>query len=103
MPTLPYLLFSYGLMFGFQNKVTFLRGKLSILDALLNCTYCLGFHTGWMAWIAYLLVEHPSLPRVPPETIWFLGRGAVVWAFTSAASCYILDVTTRWLEHLPKK
>jgi hypothetical protein len=82
------------LVFGFQNKAKFLRGRFAVLDALLNCTYCLGFHTGWMSWIVFLTWERPAISNA-----WFLAGGAFVWAFVSSASCYLVDTAARWLEY----
>lgn len=95
-PTLMYLLFAYGIVFGFQNKVPFLRGKFRLLDALLKCTYCCGFHAGWLAWLAYYFSESPSLGATG------ISLSILIWGLSSAAFSYALDTGVRWLEYRPE-
>ena len=81
------LLAAYGLCFGFQQKATFLhRGPF--LTALFECTFCTGFHCGWMIWGAPHLISWtaPNWQTLP------------VWCFGSAAFCYVADTAVRWLE-----
>lgn len=87
-----YLLAAYGLAFGLQNKATFLRGKLKFLDAMLKCTYCTGFHAGWVTYLATIPLEnaHPA-PKLIPLI-------ALIWAFASSAFSYSLDTAVRRLE-----
>lgn len=95
MPNLIYLLFAYGITFGIQNKATFLRGKFGLLDDLVKCTYCTGFHTGWMAWIVSRLYERESgWPSVETTVL-----SVVVWGLTSAAFSYAIDTVVRWCEY----
>jgi hypothetical protein len=91
MPSIAALIFCYGLCFGIQNKVSFFHGKSEFTDKLLKCSYCTGFHAGW---ISFLL----SLPLNGPVGFLGLLSGMVVWGFASAASCYILDTLTQYLE-----
>lgn len=93
MPTLITLVAAYGLCFGFQNKLPFLYKRGAFLDSLLECTYCLGFHCGWMTWILNCL-----LTGATPAT-WYSGVvSLVLWCFGSAAFCYAADTAVRWLE-----
>ena len=96
MPSLIDLLLAYGLCFGFMNKVTFLR-KVKFFDRMLSCSYCTGFHAGWIAW----LLSRPlygvslSLEAISP---------VVLWAFASAAFCYAADVALQLAEgFVPEK
>ena len=108
-----YLLASFGLAFGIQNKLPFLhgehklrkfldkllRGKRKYLDSLLQCPYCLGFWTGWMTWGLALALEGkpPLLAAVYPHW-WQYPISGVLWAFASAVICYLLYVSIVWLE-----
>lgn len=41
---------TYALVFFLQHKALFLRGKLSFLDDLLDCSFCLGLWAGFASW-----------------------------------------------------
>lgn len=92
---------SYGLCFGFANKLPFLYSKTfleegekeSFFDKLLTCPYCLGFHTGYLS--ALMLWGAMAFPPLPWQTIAF---GLVIAGFASSAWCYIVDTATRSLE-----
>lgn len=86
-----YLLAAYGLTFGLQNKAPSLR-KVRFLDAMLRCTYCTGFHAGWITYLATIPLEnaHPA-PKLIPLI-------ALIWAFASSAFSYSLDTAVRRLE-----
>jgi uncharacterized membrane protein len=83
------LLVSYGICFGLQNKVTFLRGKYAIIDSMLVCTYCTGFHSGWITW---LLANTEQL-----HDLWIIDM--VLFAFGSSAFCYAIDTLIRLIEN----
>lgn len=87
------LLLCYGLMFGFQNKVPFLYGKSAWVDKLLQCSYCLGFHCGWIAWIfMFGILGFPEIPLVPAIS------SILIYAFSSSAFCYITDALVQLVE-----
>lgn len=96
-----YMLVAYGLAFGVQNKLTFLYSEAyhlsgepaNLLDRLLHCTYCTGFHTGWMVWLLSWWVEGK-----PQQEGWGAPASLLTWAFGSAAFCYVVDAFVRWLE-----
>ena len=79
------LLCAAGITFSLQHKLPFLHGKNSIIDALLKCTYCTGFHGGW---IAYLVSSWPE-PSV---------QHALLFSFASAIFSYALDEVIKYLE-----
>jgi len=85
-----WLLVAYGICFGIQNKLTFLRGKHETLDKLLECTYCTGFHAGWIAWLGYEGHRLVSEPWCFIELLWF--------ALASSGFCYFLDTLIRLME-----
>ena len=92
---------SYGLCFGFANKLPFLYSEKfleagendSFLDRLLTCPYCLGFHCGWLS--ALMIWGAFSFPPLGWQTIAF---GLVIAGFASSAWCYIVDTAARSLE-----
>lgn len=79
------LLAAAGITFALQHKVVFLHKKLSFIDSMLKCTYCTGFHGGW---IAYLVAQ---APQVNPQH-------ALLYAFASAIFSYALDEVVKFFE-----
>lgn len=98
MPTLNYLIVAYGITFGIQNKLPFLRGKFEFTDALIKCTYCLGFHAGWMAWLLSLAAEHPSLGANAWAVTQTVALSIVFWGMSSAVFSYGVDTAIQRLE-----
>jgi len=84
---------AYGIGFWLQNKVDFLRGKFELVDKGLDCTFCTGFHAGW---ISSLLVFVLSLTAW--KLNWLLVPKAIAFGFAAAASNYIIDTVVRYLE-----
>ena len=92
LPGLAELLFAYGVAFGAMNKLpgtVYERGP-ALVRRLLACSYCTGFHTGWMA---YLAVSHSDI-------IW---HHAPIWAFASGAFSYGVDTALQTLERPHEK
>lgn len=80
-----------------MNKVEALRSTKwplgSFFDAMLSCSYCTGFHAGWIAW---------ALSR-PFYGIDLTVRGvapALAWAFASSAFCFLADVASQAAERV---
>lgn len=90
MPSVVDLLLAYGLCFGLMNKVDALR-KVAFFDRMLSCSYCTGFHSGWIAWTLTRAVH--GLPTTPQEAL-----TPILWAFTSSAVCYLLDAASQAVE-----
>jgi hypothetical protein len=92
---------TYGLCFGFANKLPNLYSDgfkdtgvaESVMDNLLSCTYCLGFHCGWLS--AVLMWCFFGFPSLGWHTAAF---GLVICGFASSAWCYFIDTAVRWLE-----
>ena len=91
---------AYGVCFGLQNdKAPFLPGLIrkdgNFFDRMFSCSYCTGFHAGWIVWVGRGLVDgFPTLPALAPSVLLF--------AFVSAATCYSVDVLLQWVEsHIP--
>lgn len=96
MPTMIDLVCAYGICFGLMNKVDFPR-KVQFFDRMLSCSYCTGFHTGWIVWVlTQVLCEAPITPSSAIL--------ALCWAFASAAFCYSADSVLQLVEGwIPRK
>lgn len=92
MPSFIDLLCAYGICFGLMNKVEVLR-KVAFFDRMLSCSYCTGFHAGWLTWVFSRSVY--GLPEAPKDAL-----PALAWAFASAASCFVVDATTQAVERI---
>ena len=79
------LLAAAGITFGLQHKIPFIHKKVSLLDSMLRCTFCTGFHGGW---IAYCISSIPSLSI----------QEALLYSFASAIFSYALDEAVKYLE-----
>lgn len=91
MPSVIDLLLAYGLCFGLMNKVEFLR-KVNFFDRMLSCSYCTGFHAGWLAWLSSRAVY--GWISEPQEV-----GTALIWAFCSAVFCYLIDTLSQFVEN----
>lgn len=85
MSTIVLLLAAAGITFGLQHKIPFIHKKFSLLDSMLKCTYCTGFHAGWVSYILAVA------PQVNPQE-------ALLYAFASAIFSYALDESVKFLE-----
>ena len=95
MPTFIDLLLAYGLCFGLQNKVEFLRSDKwfagGFFSRMLDCSYCTGFHTGWLAWLLTRPIHgfEASVSSVAQP---------LAWAFVASAFCYLVDAASQMIE-----
>jgi hypothetical protein len=62
---------------------------------MLACTYCTGFHAGYITWMVVLLGQAFLDPTVLSQTSWMDG---IVFSFASAGFSYIVDTAARCLE-----
>lgn len=85
------LLACYGLTFGLMNKTLWLQNRSQFAASLLSCSYCTGFHSGWIIYLA------SNLEKLSPTNTDFLVT-AMLWSFASACFCYSLDVAMQKLE-----
>ena len=90
IPPWQVLLVAYAICFGIKEKCRFLNGRFPFLDILLECTYCVGFHSGWAVWLLVWAAEGQT--PGPPLSI-------LVWALSSAAFCYIVDTVVVKIEN----
>ena len=79
------LIAAAGITFGLQHKIPFLHKKFDILDSMLKCTDCTGFHGGWIAYLIFKLPD-PSFQE------------ALLFSFASAIFSYALDELVKYLE-----
>lgn len=79
------LLAAAGITFGLQHKAPFIHKRYKWLDSMLKCTFCTGFHGGW---VAYLL----SVTGMPDI------RSALLFAFGGAIFSYALDELVKYFE-----
>ena len=87
------LLCAYAICFGIQHKIGFLHGKTDFTDKLLACTYCTGFHAGW---ITYLLNQGSSCLQNGKFDVNLLDL--VLFAFASSIFAYVSDTLVRVME-----
>ena len=93
------LLSAYGVTFGLQNKLPFLWGKVGILDNLLTCTYCTGFHAGWLVWILWKFDPVAWMVRDSQVNVAFSMMDVILFAFASSVFAYLMDSAIRVMEH----
>lgn len=97
MPDIWTLLAAYALAFGLQNDkakpLTDQLRKIGFFDRMLSCTYCTGFHCGWVVWLATW-----GATGVAPATDFAAVPSILLWAFASAAWCYVVDAVVQYLE-----
>jgi len=112
----PLLLASYGVCFGLMNdkaswftdplrKLRFRVQKVeetetTFFERMLHCPYCTGFHTGWMSWVVSLGVVGLWVPVGGSVIYGIIGNVVCVglFAFSSAAFCYLVDTGAQRLE-----
>lgn len=88
------LLGAYALTFFLQQKAFFLRGRISLVDKLLDCTFCLAFHTGWIV----ALLTKTNLIFQKSVIFSDMIVEILVLALSSASFSYFLDTLIRWME-----
>ena len=88
-----FLLVAYGIGFWLQNKVEFIRGKSALVDKGLDCTFCTGFHSGW---VGYLLLQAGTWNAGILN--WRLIPQAIAFGFAAAAFNYAFDTLVRFVE-----
>lgn len=93
-PDLMLLVFAFAVCFGIQHKVPFLHGKFDLLDKMLECTYCTGFHAGWIVWV----MTWGASASVPADTFLLNFYSVISWSFISSIFCYCADTLLKWVE-----
>jgi len=100
--TVLYMLASFGLVFGFQNKlpwpVSWLQSThplACLLQDWLGCAYCLGFWMGWVTGVAYWATLGFPIFKGGPVIMVLIG---IAWALSSSVWCLLMDTILRRLE-----
>ena len=93
MEELLILLASYGITFGLQQKAEILRGKHKLLDQMLDCTYCTGFHSGYLAYGLKKMIDLSQTGKMDASV-----AEGVTYAFAGSAFSYLADSVGRYLE-----
>lgn len=97
MPTLVDLLLAYGLAFGLMNKVDALRSPKwplgTFFDRMLSCSYCTGFHAGWIAWVLTRPVYGVDVSLAGMAVM-------LAWAFAASAFCFLADAASQAAERM---
>lgn len=100
--TLIHLIAAFGICFGLQNdKALFLtkyiRKEGNFFDKMFDCSYCTGFHSGWIVWLLSAAgTGFTGLTIYSPIEM-------VVFAFASAAFCMVTDVVSQYVEVMTAK
>jgi hypothetical protein len=81
------LLSAYGLSFFITHKLNWLDGRLSILDRLMECSFCMGFHSGWLVYLVWCCLSGHDYWEMAP-----------LFGFASASFSYVLDAAVVRLE-----
>jgi len=97
--TLLHLLAAYGLCFALINDkiplvCRFLRYSPTF-NRMLSCTFCTGFHCGWIVLFAESQRHVLAGGDVPG---WEGLPDLLLWGFAGAAFCYTVDTAVQWLE-----
>lgn len=82
------LISAYGICFALQHKLKFLHGKVDWIDKMFECTFCTGFHAGW---ISYVLFHIDTPQQIDLNKL-------LLFAFASSAFCYALDEFIKSIE-----
>lgn len=90
MEILKFILSSYGITFFLQHKAYPFLAKNEFMKSMLECTFCTGFHGGW---ISYLLLSQPE-----PVLRMQLFAELVAAGFAGAAASYIIDTIMTKIE-----
>lgn len=61
--------------------------KVPFFAQMLSCSYCTGFHAGWIGWGITRGIHEMHHPVE-----------VLVWAFCSAGVCYLVDSTSQVIE-----
>ena len=90
MDLLTFILTTYGITFGLQHKAYPLLSKNEFMKKMLECTYCTGFHAGW--------ISHLLLMKEEPVLKWQFIAELISYGFAGAAAVYIIDTLITKVE-----
>lgn len=87
------LLTAYGFCFYLMNKATFLYGKSAFFDKMFECSFCTGFHCGWISWLLHTFALNGVVLSKWEDVL-----SAILFGFASACTCYLLDTLSQVME-----
>lgn len=87
------LVAAYGMAYFLRHKCTFLMGRVSLLDRMLECDFCLGGHGGWVIWLLCA-----GLQGWPVNTFWGNCFSLVLWTFICAGGVSFISLVVKYLE-----
>ena len=93
MEDLIILMSAYGMTFGLQHKIPQIHGKNKHVDKLLQCTYCTGFHAGYLAYGLKKGLDYVQTGQTDAS----VGE-AMTFAFASSGFSYLADTCARVWE-----
>ena len=86
------LLCGFGITFFLQHKAYHLLARLDFFKRMLECTFCIGVHGGW---IAYVLCQWTLWADLSYAAIL---TQSVAYAFAGGAFTYVLDTVASYWE-----
>ena len=81
---------SYGIIFFLQHKAYPFLSKQALLKEMLECTFCTGFHGGWIAFLLLSKQQHVLNAEFVAQII--------SWGFAGASAAYIVDTIISKIE-----
>ena len=90
MEMIKFVLTSYGITFFLQHKAYPLLSKEPLLKEMLECTFCTGFHGGWIAFLLLSKQQHVLNAEFVAQII--------SWGFAGASAAYIVDTIISKIE-----
>lgn len=86
------LLCGFGITFFLQHKAYPLLSRVGFFKRMLECTFCIGVHGGWMAYAIFHWHLFESLDYIVIFT------NLVTYAFAGGAFTYVVDAGASYLE-----
>lgn len=106
MSSMMILIAAYGVCFGLMNEKAALLNRVlyaiplfrredgNVFKRMFKCSYCTGFHAGWMVWLVGIFPQF-ILSGLSP---WEMLADGLIAAFASAVFCYAVDTILQWFE-----
>lgn len=106
MSSMMILIAAYGVCFGLMNEKAallnrvlyalplFRREEGNFFQRMFKCSYCTGFHAGWMVWMVGVFPQFILTGISVPEMV----ADAAIASFASSVFCYAVDTIIQWFE-----
>lgn len=76
---------------GVEGDPIWKRATGWFVEHLFTCSYCMGFHTGWISW---LVIRETMGVKLMQDPLWL---AVPSWCLISAISCFLLDSVAGYL------